>query len=482
MVVSTSQLHRKLREHFGFRQFRPGQVEAVRAALAGRDTLVLMPTGSGKSLCFQLPALEMHGTTIVVSPLIALMKDQVDQLRQRGIVAHEINSSLSAEERREAEHSIASGKPQFIYTTPEQLAVPEFRSLLKMQPIDMFVVDEAHCVSQWGHDFRPEYLALGQAIDDLGRPPVLGLTATSTEEIIDDVLLALRIPEAEIIHTGFYRSNLHLSVAAAPGDAAKQEHLVKMLRETEGTGIIYAATIKAVEAVTAHLEQQGFAVESYHGRMAAKRRSQIQDRFMLGELKAMVATNAFGLGIDKSDIRFVTHYHLPGNMESFYQEFGRAGRDGALAYGTLLFDHNDLQLQRFFRTRRFPDDTDIVNTHHALSRLMERPQRPTLAELEAIAPLPKTRLKVCLDLMINRRIVAIESGKHYHLLKPEMTREELARAGQSYKERQERDQIRQQQMSAYAESRNCRWHAVLKYFDSEDELTNAQCGHCDRCT
>lgn len=481
MVVSTSQLHKKLREHFGFRQFRPGQAEAVRAALAGRDTLVLMPTGSGKSLCFQLPALEMEGTTLVVSPLIALMKDQVDQLRQRGIHAYEINSTLSADERRIAEYSIAMGEPQFVYTTPEQLAVPEFRDLLKRQPIDLFVVDEAHCVTQWGHDFRPEFLALGQAIDDLGRPPVLALTATSTDDIIDDILFVLRIPEAEIIHTGFYRPNLSLAVESTPGDEAKRAYLTQLLKDAQGTGIIYAATIKAVEEITQHLENEGFEVASYHGRMAARRRVEAQNRFMQGELKAMVATNAFGLGIDKPDIRFVIHYHIPGTMEAFYQEFGRAGRDGEKACGTLLFDREDLKLQRFFRTHRFPDDADIVNAHHALKRLIDQPKRPTLKEIEAIAPLPKSRLKVCLDLLINRRIVAIESGRYYRLMRPDMSREELARAGQSYKERQERDQIRQQQMADYAEASSCRWHAILRYFDSEDELTAARCGQCDRC-
>ena len=406
MVVSTSQLHKHLQEHFGFHRFRPGQAAAVQAVPAGRDTLVLMPTGSGKSLCFQLPALALSGTTIVVSPLIALMKDQVDQLRQRGIAAHEVNSTLSAEQRRLTEYAIAIGEPQFVYTTPEQLTDVDFRSLLKRQPLDLFVVDEAHCVSQWGHDFRPDYLALGQAIDDLGRPPVLALTATSTAEIIDDILTSLSIPEAEIIHTGFYRSNRHLSVLPAAGDEEKLARMASVIDSTPGLGIIYAATVKAVEKITEHLEAAGIAVESYHGRMHGKRRAAAQDRFMNGNVKAMVATNAFGLGIDKADIRFVIHYHIPGTLESFYQEFGRSGRDGLPARNALLYDREDHKLQRFFRGRRYPDDADLVNAHHALRRLMEGPELPTLSEIESIAPLPKARLKVCLDLLINRRIVA----------------------------------------------------------------------------
>jgi ATP-dependent DNA helicase RecQ len=199
------ELREKLRERFGFQQFRPGQAEAVHAALDGRDTLVVMPTGSGKSLCFQLPALELVGTTVVVSPLIALMKDQAEQLRRRGVEVATMNSTLPAAEERAAESAIAAGSKEFVYTTAERLARPEFRAVLKKQPIDLFVVDEAHCISEWGHTFRPEYLVLGEAIDDLGRPPVLALTATATRDVVDDIRRQLRIPEAEIVHTGFYR-------------------------------------------------------------------------------------------------------------------------------------------------------------------------------------------------------------------------------------------------------------------------------------
>ena len=285
MTVSTVELRKRLHQHFGFHHFRPGQVQAVKAALEGRDTLVLMPTGSGKSLCFQLPGLEMSGTTVVVSPLIALMKDQVSQLRERGIVAHEVNSTLSADERRLVEFAIAVGEPQFIYTTPEQLSIPEFRALLKRQPIDLFVVDEAHCISQWGHDFRPDYLSLGNAIDDLGRPPVLALTATSTSDIVDDIVSALRIPDAEIIHTGFYRPNLRLSVSPVSGDEEKRNRLLELVRQSNGLGIVYSATVKAVEELTTYLLGEGIEVEAYHGRLVAKRRASHKN----GSCKVMFA-------------------------------------------------------------------------------------------------------------------------------------------------------------------------------------------------
>lgn len=479
-IASTSrQLQKRLRERFGFRQFRQGQAEAVLAALEGRDTLVVMPTGSGKSLCFQLPALELEGTTIVVSPLIALMKDQADNLRERGISVAVVNSSLSAAERRAAEQAIADGEVEFVYTTPERMANPEFRDLLRTQPIDLFVVDEAHCVSQWGHDFRPEYLSLGQAIDDLGRPPILALTATATPDVIDDVRRHLRMLDAEVVHTGFYRNNLHLSVIPTVGDLEKRAALVPLIQQAGGSGIVYAATVKAVEELTHFLSEQGIAAEGYHGRMSAKRREAAQDAFMEGRTPVMVATNAFGMGIDKSDIRFVIHYHLPGTMEAFYQELGRAGRDGDPARTTLLHDPEDRKLQRFFQGGRYPDESDLVNAHHTLKRLIDLPEPPTFDELQAISPLSKTRMKICLSLLDAAGFVRSERGGRYRLLRPDATSDELARAGSSYRERRERDLLKQQQMSEYAETRTCRWTQMVGYFESDE--VSAPCGHCDRC-
>ena len=340
-----------LRRTFRLRRLRPGQREVIDSVLAGRDTLAIMPSGAGKSLCYQLPALQMRGTTIVVSPLIALMKDQSDKLEERGLDAAAVNSALSAPERREAMRRIRESTADFIFTTPEQLTNPAFVKKLKANPVDLFVVDEAHCITQWGHDFRPAYAALGAALRALGDPTLLALTATATPDVIKDIARQLGRPRMRVLNAGVYRPNLYFEVVQITNAVEKNKALLEVVR-SGGAGIVYCATVRAAKAVHAWLEGQGVKAELYHGRLGGRERTERQEAFMSGAARTMVATNAFGMGIDRPDIRYVVHYQLPGSLEAYYQEAGRAGRDGKEARCTLLYDHADRRVQLYFARKR----------------------------------------------------------------------------------------------------------------------------------
>jgi ATP-dependent DNA helicase RecQ len=340
-----------LRGTFRLRRLRPGQREVIESVLAGRDTLAIMPSGAGKSLCYQLPTLHMRGTTVVVSPLIALMKDQSDKLGERGVEAAAVNSALSERERREAMRRIRARGADFIFTTPEQLANPAFLDQLKERRVDLFVVDEAHCITQWGHDFRPAYLQLGRALRALGKPTLLALTATATPDVIEDIGRQLGRPRMHVLNTGVYRPNLYFEVVQTTNAAEKKQALLEVVR-SGGAGIVYCATVREAKAVHGWLLAQGEEAQLYHGRLGGRERAERQDAFMSGTARTMVATNAFGMGIDRPDIRYIVHYQLPGSLEAYYQEAGRAGRDGEEARCTLLYDHADRRVQLYFARKR----------------------------------------------------------------------------------------------------------------------------------
>jgi ATP-dependent DNA helicase RecQ len=480
--MNTRILRGKLQEHFGFDKFRPGQAQAIQAALRGRDTVVIMPTGSGKSLCYQLPAMELTGVTVVVGPLIALAADQAAGLAQHEIDSVVLNSSCSPASIREAIERILQGTVEFVFTTPERLQRTDLCDVLRKRGVDILVVDEAHCVSQWGHDFRPDYLGLHWVRSQLGDPHVLALTATATADTLSDITRGLRLQDPEVISTGIDRENIHLTTIRCQNDLEKSIRLAELLQSTEGQTICYVSTTKMAEQLSDSVAQLGISSVYYHGQMRQVARTAAQDAFMSNDARVMIATNAFGLGIDKPDIRHVVHFHIPGSIESYYQEFGRSGRDGMPAQGTLLYAPEDRKLRRFFARRGGLDSTDLVNAHHALHQ-STREQANHECQLKDVllkSPMKRGKLTACLQLLASSAIVAPTGGNGWRLLIPDVDRRQLERLADQSRERLTQQEVRLQQMIEYAESQSCRWQRILDYFGEMPEALTS-CNRCDHC-
>jgi ATP-dependent DNA helicase RecQ len=361
-----------LHRYWGYPDFRPGQDQAVRNVLSGADSLTIMPTGGGKSLCYQVPAMLLPGTTLVVSPLISLMKDQVDALDAVGVPATFVNSSLPAAEMSARLEGAASGAYRLLYVAPERFDSESFLRRISGLKVSLLAVDEAHCVSEWGHDFRPSYLRLGEVRDRLGGPPVAALTATATADVRTDIVKQLRLREPRVLVTGFDRRNLVWHVLPAKNDSEKDRLLARLLRGRDGSAIVYAATRKNVDALTGHLRALGTQAVGYHAGLRDVDRKRIQEAFMGGEAPVVVATNAFGMGIDKPDVRIVVHYNMPGNLEAYYQEAGRAGRDGGDADCVLLHAYPDRFTHEFFIDQAHPPRRAVEAVMRALRGAADR--------------------------------------------------------------------------------------------------------------
>jgi ATP-dependent DNA helicase RecQ len=472
-------VRRSLHETFGISELREGQQDVIARVLKGEDTLAIMPTGAGKSLCYQLPALHLDGATLVVSPLISLMKDQAEKLEEAGVAAEQLNSALPRREQGASMERIAGAESDIVFATPERLSDPEFLAALAKQRIALLVVDEAHCISQWGHDFRPAYLEIGTAAQALGNPPVLALTATATPDVVDDIRHKLGRPQMHVVNTGIYRSNLRLQVVQVTNEAEKFDRLLQALRKAEGSGIIYTATVKACEELHERLKAMGESVAQYHGRLPAAERHANQDGFMSGAIRVMVATNAFGMGIDKPDIRFVLHWQMPGSPEAYYQEAGRAGRDGELADCALVFYRKDRQVQQFFLARRYPTADELRQVVMLFEGVREG---LSLQEVDERLPgLSRNRVAVALNLLRDGGVLTSDRNRRWHR-RPDRPadRSVLDRLAKAYEDKAERDHEALERMVFYAQTGFCRWRVLLEYFD-EPLPFEQRCGHCDNC-
>jgi ATP-dependent DNA helicase RecQ len=469
-----------LKSHFGFAAFRGRQFDVIRHVLEGGSGLAIFPTGEGKSLCYQLPALLLDGLTVVLSPLIALMQDQVAALQARDIPADFINSSIPRRDREARLERAIQGKLKLLYVTPERFRNEAFRAGIDRVKVSLLAVDESHCISQWGHDFRPDYLKVGEIRARLGDPPVLGLTATATPEVQRDILERLRVPDGRIFHTGIERENLFLGVKEVFSDEEKVDHIVARSREIGGPGIVYLALIRDLLELETELRRRGFHPLIYHGDLSASERRDMLRRFMDMDDALILATNAFGMGVDKPDIRFILHHQVPGTLEAYYQEVGRAGRDGKGSLCELLFFSEDVLIQKEFTEWANPGRAFMRSMLDVLDRNRERLAILDVQDIRETLLVKNRRdgrVETCLNLLETAGCTRGVPGSGTFELVRVPGDEEIAVWLDDGK--RERDLNRLLKVAGYAGAEGCRKAVIHEHFGLE--VMPGGCGACDRC-
>ncbi|MGN6598734.1 MAG: RecQ family ATP-dependent DNA helicase [Actinomycetes bacterium] len=475
-----AEVERVARETFGYEQLRPGQAEAMAALLTGHDVLLVMPTGGGKSAVYQVPAVIQPGPTLVISPLISLQQDQVAALLERGddTQAFAVSSATRAADRREAWRAVGAGDAEFLFLAPEQLANPEVLQRVRNLAPSLIAVDEAHTVSAWGHDFRPDYLRLGDLIDDLGHPRVIALTATASPPVRDDIVERLHLRKPRVVVRGFARDNIELHVERLLGAEEKREAVITRAMAEEKPAIVYTATRREAEEYASGLTELGLSVAVYHGGMAARIRDEVQQAFMNDEVDLIVATNAFGMGIDKPDIRTVIHASVPDSPDSYYQEVGRAGRDGQPSLAVLYYRPEDLGLRRFFASG-IPDVDDVTHVARTVERSDADPDdRDGRKQLQEETGLGPRKLARILNLLDDAEGAIEESTGADDGSAAASTRALAEEAVEIAEARRRLDRSRVEMMRGYAETDGCRRQFLLSYFGEE---LPEPCGNCDNC-